>query len=91
VLIPGLSKAEACCSRFDELISSSHGAPVIPFEWRSGVKRSKEEEIRALNEQYELLWAIVNSPESRLTSEERNDLNAKLNQLLESIKKITVA
>jgi hypothetical protein len=34
------------------------------------------------------MWAIVNSPDSAMTPEERRDLNEKLDRLLESIKKV---
>jgi hypothetical protein len=51
------------------------------------MKNAKEEALRLLNEQYEIMWAIVNSPDSAMTPEERRDLNEKLDRLLESIKK----
>jgi hypothetical protein len=54
------------------------------------MKKAREEEVRLLDEQFETLWAIVNSPESQLTKEERLDLNEKLDRLLESIRKIQV-
>jgi hypothetical protein len=54
------------------------------------MKKGREEEVRLLDEQFETLWAIVNSPESQLTKEERQDLNEKLDRLRESISKITV-
>jgi hypothetical protein len=52
------------------------------------MKKEKEDELRALNEQYEVLWASVNAPESQLSTGERKELNEKLEGLLQSIRNI---
>jgi hypothetical protein len=49
---------------------------------------AKSEAISLLNEQYEILWTIVNSPDSELSDFERLELNEKLESLMASIKKI---
>jgi hypothetical protein len=50
--------------------------------------RAKSEAIRLMNEQYEIMWTIANSPDSDLDELERTDLNEKLQQLLTSIKRL---
>jgi hypothetical protein len=49
---------------------------------------AKSEAIRLMNEQYEIIWTIANSPDSDLDEPERTDLNEKLEQLLASIKRL---
>ena len=50
--------------------------------------QAKSEAIRLMNEQYEIIWTIANSPDSDLDEAERTDLNEKLEQLLASIKRL---
>jgi hypothetical protein len=50
--------------------------------------QAKSEAIRLMNEQYEIIWTIANSPDSDLDEPERTDLNEKLEQLLASIKRL---
>jgi hypothetical protein len=50
--------------------------------------QAKSEAIRLMNEQFEIMWTIANSPDSGLDERERTDLNEKLQQLLTSIKKL---
>jgi hypothetical protein len=50
--------------------------------------QAKSEAIHLMNEQYELLWTIANSPDSDLDQLERADLDEKLEQLLASIKRL---
>jgi hypothetical protein len=52
------------------------------------MSKSKSEAVRLINEQYEIIWTIVNSPDSELEELERIDLNDALEQLLASIKRI---
>jgi hypothetical protein len=52
------------------------------------MSKSKSEAVRLINEQYEIILTIVNSPDSELEEPERIDLNNALERLLASIKKI---
>ena len=49
---------------------------------------SKSDTLRLLNEHYEIIWTIVNADDSMLEDQERENLNAALEQVLESIKRI---
>jgi hypothetical protein len=50
--------------------------------------QARSEAIRLMNEQYEIIWTIANSPDSDLDELERTDLNERLEQLLASIKRL---
>ena len=43
---------------------------------------AKSETISLLNEHYEILWSIVNSPDSELSDFERLEINGKLESLM---------
>lgn len=49
----------------------------------------RTETVRLLNEQYEILWALVNGQDADLTTEERAELTKKLDGLRDSLEKIT--
>ena len=49
---------------------------------------AKSQTLRLLNEQYEILWTLANAADTELSEEERADLNASLEQLLISIRKV---